>query len=134
VATDNVSHLTMERLFLPCSRLHGILESQGWVRRHPELFQERNLNVSTEELLSAERGFTYADSYAMLGNGETVVWLTPHAAVARNGGRAMRHWNYREETTCSFCFSADGKNIVALASTPPSIYWRFAILFFDCWQ
>jgi hypothetical protein len=30
-------------------------------------------------------------------------------------------------------FNADGKAIIALAR-PPSIYWRFAMLFFDCWQ
>ena len=43
--------------------------------------RELNLNVSTEELLTAERGFTYADLYAMLGYEETVLWFTPDAAV-----------------------------------------------------
>jgi hypothetical protein len=33
-----------------------------------------------------------------------------------------------------FSFTADGKVILALASSPPSIYWRFAILLFDRWQ
>jgi hypothetical protein len=33
------------------------------------------LDVSTEEFLSAERGLTYADLYAMLESEETVAWL-----------------------------------------------------------
>jgi hypothetical protein len=44
----------------------------------PEGLQELNLNLSTEELLSAERAFTYADLFAMLGNKSTVAWITPH--------------------------------------------------------
>jgi hypothetical protein len=52
----------MERLFSPCTRLRDTLELE-------EFFEELNLDVSTEELLSAERAFTYADLYAMLGNG-----------------------------------------------------------------
>jgi hypothetical protein len=63
-----------------------MLESQGRLegfRGDPELLQEVNLDVSTEELLSAERAFTYADLYAMLGKRDTIAWLTPHAAVAR---------------------------------------------------
>jgi hypothetical protein len=54
----------MESLFSPCTRLYDILESQGRLRifegRH-EIFQELNLDVPTEELLSTERAFTYAD-------------------------------------------------------------------------
>jgi hypothetical protein len=65
--------------------MYAVLESNGfekWARRqHPELMREFNLDVSTKELLSAERAFTYADLYATLGNGYTVLWLTPHAAV-----------------------------------------------------
>jgi hypothetical protein len=55
----------------------------------PEGLQEVNLDESTDELLSAERAFTYADLYAMLGNGDTIAWLTPHAAVLGDGGSAM---------------------------------------------
>jgi hypothetical protein len=77
----------MERLFSPCTRLER-LEGFFWrYRRHPEL-QELNLDVSTEELLSAERGFTYADFYLLLGNQNTFAWLTPHTAVVREGGRS----------------------------------------------
>jgi hypothetical protein len=57
----------MDRLFSPCTRLHDIFESQGRLARGqpcPEL----NLDVSAEEFLSAERAFTYADLYAMLGS------------------------------------------------------------------
>jgi hypothetical protein len=109
----------MERLlFSPCTRLHDILESQSLleevVEHHPDPLQELTLNVSTIELLSAERGFTFADLYAMLGNQNTIAWLTPHAAVTREGGRAMRYWN-QLDGLCSFSFSADGKNVYAFA-------------------
>jgi hypothetical protein len=98
--------------FSPCSRycIIEILESQdGLVARfrdpNLELLRERNLNVSTEEFLSAERAFTFADLYAMLGNEDTVVWLTPHAAVVRNHGKAEDACNYIDEP-CRFCCSA----------------------------
>jgi hypothetical protein len=62
----------MERQFSPCTRLYDILENQGRLERfrdhHPVGLQELNLDVSIEVLLSAERAFTYADLYAMLGN------------------------------------------------------------------
>jgi hypothetical protein len=105
----------MERLFTPCNQLHDILDSQGRLERlrHP---QELNLNVSTEELLSLERAFTYyADVYAMLGNRDTLAWLTPHAAVARGGGLAMKAWN-QLDNRCHFHFKADdGEYIRSLA-------------------
>jgi hypothetical protein len=50
--------LTMERLFSPCTGLHDILERYGLLGR-PERLQEVNLDVSTEELVSTERAFTY---------------------------------------------------------------------------
>jgi hypothetical protein len=108
----------MERLFSPCTRLHDILESQGDLEEfrglHPERLQELNLDVSTEELLSAEKAFTYVDLYATIGSGETVAWLTPHAAVMRADGIAMDCWEQLDESF-SFCLSADGKQIVAVA-------------------
>jgi hypothetical protein len=105
----------MERLFSPCTRLYDILESQGR-RGFPELLRELNLNVSTEELLSAERAFTYADLFAMLVNRDTVAWLTPHAAVTR-GVTVAYYWEQLGES-CYFVFSADGKHIVASARSP----------------
>jgi hypothetical protein len=111
----------MERLFLPCTRLQDILESQGRLEdirfHHPKLLQERNLNVSTEDVLSAERAFTYAGLYATLGNEETVAWLTLHIAVVRGAGRAMRYLEQLGESY-RFIFNADGKVIVALARSP----------------
>jgi hypothetical protein len=80
------SALTMEHLLSPCTRYRDMAESQFRRFRfggNPERLRELNLNVSTEELLSIKRAFTYADLYAMLGNDETVVWLTPHAVVMR---------------------------------------------------
>jgi hypothetical protein len=104
----------MEQLFSPRTRLQD-MDSRF---HHPELLQELNLNVSTEELLSAERAFTYADLYAMLGNGDTVAQLTPHAAVVRACRTAMRYWKLLGESY-RLCFSADGKeDIMALARSP----------------
>jgi hypothetical protein len=70
----------MEGLFSPCTRYRDILESQGRLEelRGPRrTFQELDLNVSTEELIIPQRAFTYADLYAMLGNEDTIAWLTP---------------------------------------------------------
>jgi hypothetical protein len=129
----------MERLFSPCSRLRDQLEIPGRLEvrtgLHPTLWalQELNLDVSTEELLSAETPFTYADMNAMLGNRNTLTWLTPYGVVARDHyGIAMKAWDELDESYRLY-FSADGKDIVALARSP-SIYLRFAMLFFDCWQ
>jgi hypothetical protein len=72
----------MERLFSPCTRLYDSLERQF----DREMFRynhirERNLNVSTEVLLSAKRAFTYWDLHAMLCKRNIIAWLTPHVAV-----------------------------------------------------
>jgi hypothetical protein len=75
--------------------------------------QELNLDVSTEELLSADSAFAYADLYAMLESGNAVLWLTPHAAVVRLAGRVEYSW-----WQCRFFFSADGKGMVALSHFP----------------
>jgi hypothetical protein len=115
----------MERLFSPCTRLHDlIVENEDDYLEYGELpdhidenVKELNLDVSTEEFLSAERAFTYADLYAMLGNGETVAWLTPHAAVALEGERVHQSWWQLDEPR-RFNLNADGKAIVALANSP----------------
>jgi hypothetical protein len=104
----------MESLFSPCTRLHDHLESQGRLEEfiNPELLQEINLDVSTDELLSAERAFSYADLYAMLGIQNTVAWLTPHAAVV-SGIVGSYYHGYK------FCsITADSKNIIAFARSP----------------
>jgi hypothetical protein len=98
--------------------LQDILESQDrlanfFVGGH-QTFQELNLDVSTEELLSTERAFTYADLYGMVRNTDTLAWLTPHAAVARDGGLAMHALENMDET-CWFVFNADGKQVFAVA-------------------
>jgi hypothetical protein len=119
----------MERLFSPCTRYRDMLESQGRLelfRGHTEQLNELNLEVSTEELLSAERAFAYADLLAMSGNQSTVLWLTPHAAVARLATERrhhfwfqLRHYYWLElNRPYRFIFSADGKGIVALARSP----------------
>jgi hypothetical protein len=102
-----------------------ILESQGGLVerfRGPnlELLGELNLDVSTEEFLSAERAFSYTDLYAMVGNGDTVVWLTPHAAVVRNHGKAEVACNSLDEP-CRFCCSADGRFIDASTNSPEPV-------------
>jgi hypothetical protein len=98
--------------------------------RHRELLQELNLDVSTEELLSAERAFTYADLYAISGNEATIAWLTQDAFIVRAGERATLCFNCLPDCY-RFSFNADGKEIVAVASSS-SIHWRFAMLLFDC--
>jgi hypothetical protein len=109
----------MERLFSPCTRLYDILESQGRLGEDGwedfETVKELNLDVSTEELLSAERAFAYADLYAMLGNGETIAWLTPHASVH---GKAFIYGRHAAGSARQFRFTADGKEIIALARSP----------------
>jgi hypothetical protein len=118
--------ITMERIFSPCTRLHDILESQGRLHEvidhDPDPLQELYLDVSTEELLSAERALTFADLYATLGRAGvafgSVLWLTPHAAVVREHGRAIRYWNQLDES-CFFCFHVDGnEDIVVFARSP----------------
>jgi acetolactate synthase regulatory subunit len=109
---------TMERLFSPCTRYRDIVESQGGLEvfevPNPELLRELNLDVSTGELLSAERAFTYADLYAMIENGHTIAWLTPHAVVVRVAGRAAYAWELLNRSHC-FCFNADDIRIFAFA-------------------
>jgi hypothetical protein len=116
----------MDHLFSPCTRYGDIVESRGgldWFGGpNPELLRELSLDVSTEELLSAETAFTYSDLYAIIGNEDTLAWLTPHASVFRkNGSRldriAMRAWN-KFGGSCGFCCSADGEDIIVVARSP----------------
>jgi hypothetical protein len=109
----------MKHLFSPCTRLHDLIESQGGLEEQespiPEHLQELNLDVSTEEFLSAERAFTYADLFAIIGNEDTLAWLTPHTAVVDTRGKAVQAWNMLAGDMCCFTFIADGKEIVAMA-------------------
>jgi hypothetical protein len=104
----------MEHLFSPCTRYRNLLQSRGCLGSH-EWSQERNLDVSTEEFL--ERAFTYAELYGMLGKENTLAWLTPRAAVAREGQRAVHSWRQVDES-CRYSFNADGKVIHAFALSP----------------
>jgi hypothetical protein len=111
----------MEHLFTPCTRYRDIVESQcdleDFGGPDPETLQELNLDVSTEELLSAEKAFTFADLYAMLGDEDTIAWLTPHTAVVLTEGTAEYACNDFDEM-CRFRFSADDKEIFAMALSP----------------
>jgi hypothetical protein len=101
----------MDHLFSPCTRFYNMSESQGRLesfRGDPELLQELNLDVSTDELLSAERAFTFTDFYAMLGEENALVWLTPHAAVMNVDGRGIYAWLLLDGS-CRFFLKADGK-------------------------
>jgi hypothetical protein len=100
----------MEHRFTPCTRLHDLLESQGDIEglrgQHTELLQELSLDVSTVELLSSSRAFlTYVDLHAMLGSGDTVAWLTPQAAVARENEQVMENWGPWMSRTASMSMS-----------------------------
>jgi hypothetical protein len=107
----------MDRLFSPCTRLHAMLESQDRLERFrgdPALLQELSMDVSTEELLNAERAFTYADLYAMLGNENAVAWLTPNAAVMPAMAIGIHPW-MQMDVSCRSRFKADGKELFLLA-------------------
>jgi hypothetical protein len=112
----------MEHLFSPCTRFFDLLENQGKLEEFKEsdweefnTLKELNLDVSTEELFSGERGFTYADLYAMLGNQNTVLWLTPLAGVVRVGGNAHDFSNKLDRIRL-FSVNADRKQqVVAVA-------------------
>jgi hypothetical protein len=84
----------MERLFSPYKCYQKILVSRGLPER-ARSFEELLLNVSFEELLSAERALTYGDLYAMLRNEDMFAWLTPYAAVVRQDNRDVYHWPFR---------------------------------------
>jgi hypothetical protein len=113
----------MEHLFSPCTRVHDQLGRLEECRvRHPAPYRELNLDISTKEFLSAERALTYKDLDAMLGNEETIAWLTPHAFVIRSGGTVMDYWchlsNAEGYELSHFTVSADGRYVVALARSP----------------
>jgi hypothetical protein len=50
----------------------------------------------------------------MVGNEDTVAWLTPHTAVARRGEELVNAWTQLDES-CRFSFSVDDKDIIAFA-------------------
>jgi hypothetical protein len=113
----------MERLFSPCTYYFEMLVHQGRIESFtdpPGGLRELSLDVSTEELLSAERAFTFADLYAMIGNEDTIVWLTPHAAVMSGRLRGIRPWS-SPERPCRSYFRADGKELFALAPSPEAL-------------
>jgi hypothetical protein len=90
--------------------------------------QELNLDVSTEELLSAERAFTYADLYAMLESEDTVAWFTPHAAVASTGsGALICSFGLRGDFR-RFSFNVDCQNISALARSSAALSGNVDVL------
>jgi hypothetical protein len=114
----------MERLFSPCTRMPShsrgprkLLHRLGL--RKP--LREFSLDVSTAELLSVESAFTYADLYAMLENKDTVLWLTPHAAVMLIDSRWQYAWKQPYESY-RFYFHADGKKIVAIARSRQHVF------------
>jgi hypothetical protein len=122
----------MEYLISSCPRFRDLLKSQGGLEKCRyliELSQELNLNVSTEEFLSADRAFTYADLYVVLVNPNKVLWLTPHAAVVSTDGFANNYSEFVRDDY-KFTWNVDCKAISALAS---SSYWRSVMLYSYCW-
>jgi hypothetical protein len=124
----------MERLFSPCTRMHDILESRRRdidefrdhrsERHRSERLQELNLDVSTEELLHADRALTYADLYTMLESTARVLWLTPHAAVMRTGGIA----NILVIDDHKFTCNVDGKYVCAVAGSSEELLEIFDVI------
>jgi hypothetical protein len=82
-----------------------------------KLLWELNLDVSTEEFLSVDNAFTYANMYTMLENVDTVLWLTPHAFVVHAAWRGVFSWEDLDGSRHVY-FNVDGKDIVALARSP----------------
>jgi hypothetical protein len=103
----------MDGLFSPCTRLPATPYTR------PHVLREIKLDVSAEELLSAERAFTYADLYAVLGS-EDIAWLTPHAVVARQWEKIAVYW-IQLHPSCRFRLNVDGKGMIALARSPEHI-------------
>jgi hypothetical protein len=100
-----------------------MLESQGRLesfRGEPELLQELSMDVSTEELLSAERAFTYDDLYAMVDTESKAVWLTPHAVVMPDLGIGIHPWTLMDGS-CRSLFKIDGKALYVLALSPEAL-------------
>jgi hypothetical protein len=113
----------MKRLFSPCTRFRDTVERRERSRLGPrEILQELNLDVSIEELLRAERAFTYADLYAVLRSRKKIAWLTPHALVVTASNMSVVKcvlYSWRQvEQSCHFSFKADGKDIRAMARSP----------------
>jgi hypothetical protein len=111
----------MERLFSPCTRHRDSQAGLEEFRGDLELLQGLKLDVSTEDFLSAKRAFTYADLYVMLGNGDTVLWLTPHASIVRSNLRgALCSSHLQGDHKFSFNITG-GKGIIALARSSAAL-------------
>jgi hypothetical protein len=113
---------TMEHLFSPCTRYRDIAESEGRLEEFEDFPEELALDVSTEELLSAERAFTFADLYAILGNGEDMVaWLTAHASVMCSIGRVENYCNFLVGDVYLIRFNIDGKRVDIFARSSEAL-------------
>jgi hypothetical protein len=123
--------MTMERLFSSCTRYRDILDSHEEIKGHPDGLRERNLDVSTEEFLSVERALTYADLYAMLGNRNTLAWLTPNAAVMRRGWMAsvFSFTEFVVGDNYRFSCNIDDNHITAVASCTEELLEICDVLF-----
>jgi hypothetical protein len=116
----------MEHLFSPCTRSRLIESRFRGSERLIEGLEELNLDVSIAEFLSAERAFTHADLYALLGNEDTVAWLTPHTAVFRANGLAKEFLDRAVNTTADrpyyrYSFNADGEQLYAMAPSSEAL-------------
>jgi hypothetical protein len=79
------------------------------------------MDVSTEELLSAERAFTYADLCTMLENEDTIAWLTPQAFVVRSDGRATSLHSSLRSNYYTFQLNVDSQKLTAMALSPDAL-------------
>jgi hypothetical protein len=125
--TDHSLARIMESLFSPCARFRDIFGIDFLIS--PEELQERTMDISIEELFSAERAFTYADLYAMLASKNAVLWLTPHAAVLPTGGKGLDYCGRLNDAPIHFHFRVDGKEISAVARSPEHLLEICDVLF-----
>jgi hypothetical protein len=129
---EHITVSTMELLFSPCTRYFDqVVEDEECFIEHNiwenyDCLRELKLDVSTEEFLSPERAFTFADLYAMLGHGNTVLWLTPHASIVRYNWRSALRCLLLEEMQDNYRFvikvgGCGGKHITAFARTSAAL-------------
>jgi hypothetical protein len=116
----------MELLFSPCTRFVSLFENQDnpmeYIRDTFEHLQELNLDVSTEDFLSTERAFTYADLYAMLKSEETVLWFTLDTAIMRGACARGILWSLYLRFHNRFTFKVNGESMVVLARSLAALF------------
>jgi hypothetical protein len=67
------------------------------------------------------------------GSMETILWLTPHAAVTLGGGFFHHYYTVSSWMMITVSHAMLTVKLFRPWLAPPRSYWRFVMLFFDCW-